>query len=105
MHLSAEQVQHKSVSANVDTQKIKHKIYVVVGLSSSSKAALETLGLKESKETGAFISFETLIGEFKMPSCERTFKNAIYKPGNCNYVISSPMDHSMWKNWPDKTYL
>lgn len=49
MYLSAEQVQHKSVSANVDTQKIKHKIYVVVGLSSSSKAALETLGLKKVK--------------------------------------------------------
>lgn len=103
MYLSTEQVQHKSVSANVDTRKIKHKIYVIVGLSSSSKAALETSGLKESKERGAFIS--PLSESLKCQAVKSTFKNGIYKPGNCNYIISSAMDHSLWKNWPDKAYM
>lgn len=75
-------------------KRLNTKIYVIVGLRSSSKGALETLRLKEGKERGAYISFETLIGEFKMPSCESTFKNGIYKPETHNYIISSPMDHS-----------
>lgn len=55
-------------------RRLNTKIYVILGLSNSSETALETLGFIESKERGAYISFETLIGEFKMPDCETTLQ-------------------------------
>lgn len=94
MYLSAEQVQHKTVSANIDTQKIKHKIYVIVGLSSSSKAALETLGLKIKREAHSYL-LRPLLESLKCQAVKLLLKNGFYKPGNCNYIISSPMGHSL----------